>query len=78
MPEIKKEYPEGKRSLEMVLVEMLAEHRSWDDYKKISQALWRIRFRAKGMEKERDIVCSDSGPSEAPSKSSLFHQYLDI
>lgn len=61
MNEIRKEYPEGQRQTEMVLVEMLRERRSWDDYRKISDALWNIRFHAKSMQKEHERLSADSG-----------------
>ena len=56
-----KEYPEGQRQAEMVLVQMLCETRSWADYTAITDALWRLRFHAKGMQKERELLTADSG-----------------
>ena len=64
MPEIKLEYPEGKRSAEMILVRMLNDKRSWHDYMEITQALWSIRFRAESMKKERDTLNADNGVCE--------------
>jgi len=64
MPEIKVEYPKGKRSAEMVLVQMLRDKRGWLDYMDITQALWNLRFHADSMKKERDRICSDSSRKE--------------
>jgi hypothetical protein len=61
MPEIKKEYPEGQRRTEMMLVRMLGERRSWAEYQDITQALWNIRFHAESMKKERDYLNADTG-----------------
>lgn len=61
MDEIKKEYPEGKGVIEMVLVKMLNERRSWADYQAIGQALWNIRFHADQMKKEREYLTGDHG-----------------
>ena len=54
MNEIKKEFPEGKRQIEMVLVKMLRETRSWDDFMQIGDALWNIRRHAESMQKEQE------------------------
>ena len=54
MNEIKKEFPEGKRQIEMVLVKMLRETRSWDDFMQIGDALWNIRQHAESMQKEQE------------------------
>lgn len=59
MPEIKKEYPEGQRSAEMVLVNMLIEKRSWADYMKIKQALCNLRFHAADLKKKYDTINQD-------------------
>lgn len=69
MPEIVKEYPEGQRSAEMVLVRMLTERRSWADYMEISQALWNIRFHADSMRKEHDLLNADTGENCAGSEA---------
>ena len=68
MPVIKKEYPEGQRRAEMILVRMLTEHRSWADYMEITQALWRIRYHADSMKKERDHLTADMGVNCESSK----------
>ena len=60
MPVIRKEYPEGLRSAEMVLVQMLREKRSWQDHMDIKDALWNLRFNAKSMQKERDMINADT------------------
>ena len=54
MNEIKKEFPEGKRQIEMVLVKMLRETRSWDDFMQIGDALWNIRRHAESKQKEQE------------------------
>jgi len=56
MAEPKKEHPKGLRSMEMILIEMLQERRSWVDYQTISSALWRIRHTADQMRKEQEIL----------------------
>lgn len=58
MPELKREYPEGQRSLEMVLVEMLRDKRSWNDLREIGSALWDIRRKAKSMKDEQRALAS--------------------
>lgn len=60
MNAIKKEYPEGLRRSEMVLVEMLRESRSWADYMEITDALWNLRFHAQSMQKEHEMLTADS------------------
>ncbi len=69
MSEIHKEYPEGQHQAEIVLVEMLREKRSWCDYVAITDALWRIRFNAKRMQKEHEILFGNSAGKckEAPA-----------
>ena len=54
MNEIKKEIPAGKRQLEMVLVKMLRETLSWDDFMQIGDALWNIRQHATSMQNEQE------------------------
>lgn len=61
MPEIKKEHPQGQRSIEMQLVEMLTEKRNWNDYTVINSALSRIRRHAKSMQ---DDVTNVKAPAE--------------
>ncbi len=65
MPEITKEYPEGRKSLEMALVKMLSDKRCWLDYVAIGNALHNIRMHAESMEKERDKVCASAVESSA-------------
>ena len=77
MAEIKKEYPEGKAVLEMVLVKMLNERRSWADYQAIGQALWNIRFHADQMKKEQEYLSSDSneiGQAQKPPGENDEHK----
>ena len=57
---IEKEYPEDRRIIEMVLVKMLIERRSWADYKDIADALRNVRRHAERMQKERDHLASDA------------------
>lgn len=61
MNAINKEYPEGLRRSEMVLVKMLSESRSWADYMEITDALWNLRFHAQSMRKEHEMLTADSG-----------------
>lgn len=63
--EITGEYPAGKRSAEMVLVEMLTEKRSWADYTVITSALWNLRHHAGSMESERTLLSSAGQAQEA-------------
>ena len=65
MPKIKSEYPEGQRSAEMTLVEMLQEKRSWADYMEIANALWNLRYRAKLMKDEDKMLRSSASQCEA-------------
>ena len=60
MRALKKEYPEGQRITEMVLVKMLKEKRCWADYLEITQALYNIRFHAESMKKEQSMVNADT------------------
>lgn len=69
MPELKPEYPQGKSTLEIELVKMLTEKRSWHDYCQIGQALWNIRFHADMMKKELDMLSdaeADTGENKPP------------
>lgn len=58
MPELIAEYPIGLRSIEMTLVSMLNEKRSWNDLKEIESALFNIRRQAKSMQDEQKQVCA--------------------
>lgn len=66
MPELIAEYPTGLRSIEMTLVSMLNEKRSWNDLKEIESALYNIREKAKSMQKEQKQGCAGS-TKEAPN-----------
>lgn len=57
--EIKAEYPQGQRHIEMTLVKMLSEKRSWNDIREIHTALWNIRSHAKSMKEEQKKLCPD-------------------
>lgn len=46
------EYPKGKRALEMQLVKLLIDDRSWKDYCTIGSALHSISYTAKSMTNE--------------------------
>jgi len=65
MSELKKEYPEGLSGIEMMLVRMMTEKRSWNDYRDISTALWQIQFTARNMQKEQAHLFPDSSSQEA-------------
>lgn len=65
MPEIKKEYPEGLHNIEMELVRMLKDHRSWHDYQEIGSALWRVRYSAKQLTSERNALDMSSESENA-------------
>lgn len=61
MNHIDKEYPEGLRRSELVLVRMMRESRSWSDYMEITDALWNLRCHAESMRKEHEHLTADSG-----------------
>lgn len=46
-------YPERHRSIEMTLVAMMGEHRSWEDIRKIGAALYNVRKQVECMQDER-------------------------
>lgn len=50
--------------MEMVLVKMLRERRSWSDYMEIADALWNVRRHAESMKKEHDMMNADCGRRE--------------
>ena len=58
--DIKPEYPKGLHFLEMQLVDMLIEQRSWNCRMKIGMALVSIRNHAKNMKKEQDHLYPQS------------------
>jgi len=57
---LEESYPAGRLSAERILIAMLREKRSWQDYIDITQALWNLRFIADQMKKERDLLFEDS------------------
>ena len=66
MPTITPEYPEGQRSIEMMLVEMLTEKISWNDRKRIASALCAVRNHACEMQSEqKDLKGNISGSESA-------------
>lgn len=64
MPEIKPIYPEGQHSLEMELIEMLSEKRSWHDFQRIGNALYNVRKCAKSLQDEQESFKNDNVVSE--------------
>lgn len=61
MPNIEKEYPEGRRHAEMTLVRLLKRHRSWHEVREISEALWRVDFIADALKREHDKFHNNAG-----------------
>lgn len=55
-PDFPSRYPKGIDSIEMALVEMLNEHRSWHCYQRIASALQNVRRHAASMQRERDMM----------------------
>ena len=70
MPNIEKEYPEGRSQTEMSLVRLLKGHRSWHEVREITEALWRVGFIADNMKREHDQFHKADGVN-CESKSDL-------
>lgn len=56
MQNVTPEYPKGQHKIEMVLVNMMKERRSWADYNDIADALLNVRRKAKTMAEEREMI----------------------
>lgn len=61
--EIKPECPEGQYTMEMQLVRMLGEERTWTSRQTISNTLYAIRRHAKLMRDEQDTSPGNAGLS---------------
>jgi hypothetical protein len=60
MSVITREIPEGHHSIELTLVDMLAEKHSWLDMLRIHSALSNVRRRAKQLREEHNHLNSDN------------------
>ena len=69
MNAINKEYPEGQKRAEMILVRMLRDHRSWSDHMEIVDALWNLRFHAKSMRDEQNMFSESAACQQRAEES---------
>lgn len=72
MAELKPEYPEGLHALEMELIDMLAEKRSWTDIRRIGKALSRVKQQAKQMAQEQELLNRKERPDCAENKAAKW------